>query len=1109
MSKKLNMVKKLVSLFCLGLSLMGSFSLEAASAPGKGRTKSLSPQEIFSILQTCDESNIQSMIREGRLDVVFQSSTGPQSILNILTFSGFTLAMKKRCMIARGLLDAGASSEEISEALVSAVVEGHTELVQTIFDHPNCFLHVDSIFPDNPQPTTLLLMAIQEGQLGVVKFLVERGADIHSRVGPRTPWMWARWSNQREIMRFLEARGAKTYRLIGSGLSQRFDVDYSSLKDLAAQSCAQDDGGSHDGGSRAVSGSAGGSKYLSGQDRVRAIHAMIAAAGNGDMENLQQILGQDSSLVDVVARDPISGGLKSPLLIAALRGDCEMLRYLFSKGARWDQELDLGEGKTTYFPLGVLERCSVEVMECLLEAGMPVDYQVCKTTLLLMATHLCRVDMVKLLLDNGAQQQRMPAAFAAAENGRADMVKLFRENDPSIIKRSLVQNGSYTTMLLSAIKGQQENMVFTLLMEGADFSYGAHGVCADLVEAKVQGNKRIIGLVEMYMKKRPFVRNQEAKPAPVLERERLVTLDTIARLEAQRASSLEAKDEELKKRQDRLQSAANLLQPSEKTQSVQDDSEKTESASASKKKKKKKKKKAVQEDNGGPAQVVKEQNTGAVLAAAELLEPESDDSAAWELCAQWVQEQEQERLVQEATDRSAELVRALLSFERGKSSTYAWPRDLILDKYVLVEEDEKEHGRLFNTVYDVLFNSSGKQRRVKAAPTSASSAKQPKAKNAGEQKQNKGQKNSGHNNGAGRKANKQKATGPRIPAQPGWERRVLNPAIAKAPSVYDRLQYAAGYVEDDGRPKQQVGNYGGQAGGGEDTQHGESDESRSSSPHENHDSVLSADDVRIIPGAAGEDVFFYEEARKRVNYAPEWPHAQDAVQLDDGGAVQAYGDGGEEYPGVLAQHAGELGAQDAHLAAPLVRILLYGGDEVVWHREHAVAIDLAHESGLHLDPDGALEIANNLVRYDGPISRERNGCYGLSILGKTQSMFPDSWTVQDLTNRFVHAIQTGNYTVTDEQYAAESGRTKTRTVLVGIMEPGDFLESERPVRFMARMVGNTNMIGTVFPITKNRYQQFAGAGHSTEEKEGQELDLNSWEADAQISGAEEYESIWD
>jgi hypothetical protein len=799
------------------------------------------------------------------------------------------------------------------------------------------------------------------------------------------------------------------------------------------------------------------------------------------------------------------GGQVSPLFFAVDKLRIDMIKYLLSKGARWDMKFDFG-----YLPLKIATTFPVAIMDCFIKAGMPVNARFGgDETVLHAAADQGRADMVRYLLRAGASttmrttSSNLTAPLIASFGGHIDAVKEFCGHDPRLMGTFFNRGrgqGKLENLSTLAVLGGKKDMLDYLLRNGDSLTWKdyAWDTLSELARARGRG---LADTVQKYR-----ARSQKGSEVSRIR----------AKRQGLRAHGVPLQALELAG----IKPASAQLQDQEQ--------QRLEPEQAKKKKKKKKKKKAEQEDDGGPVQASAAERDLALLdaqaglAGAEQdqvpLEADSGDSTAWQKWSVWEediaqaglglqyeeqQEQAQERLAQEEQARrdkkyqeSQELVHALTSFVRGDKSTYEWPRNLILDRYALVEEHEKEYGQLYNDVYDALFNSSGKQRRVKAAPTSASSAKQSKAKNGGAQK---GQKNSGHNNGAGRKANKQEKKS-HIPAQ--WA--PSEPLPKPAPSVYDHLMYAAGYVEDDGQPKQQEGDY---MPDNLDGQSGESGDSRSSSPQ------VAADAVRIAPGAASEDMLFYEEARERANYTPEWPHAQNAAQLEDGGAVQAYSDGGEQYPGEFAQYAGELGTQrdsdaKAQLAAPLVRIPLYGGDEVVWHREHAVAINLEHESGLHLDPNNKLELANNLSRHDGPISRERNGCYGLSILGKVQSMFPDSWTVQDLTNRFVHAIQSGNFTPADEQYAAKSGKTKTRTVLVGIMEPGDFLESERPVHFMARMVGNTNMIGTVFPITKNRYQQFAGAGQNSEEKDDQELDLNSWEADAQISGAEQYESIW-
>lgn len=1102
MFRKLDTAKKLVSLLCLALSLMGSFALEGASVPRNKQPQSLTAERIIGMFTSLPVAEIKSLVEDGTLDVhakypfSYKSKDSKKMLTENMSMLILLASLPKdpafpiddRCQIAQFLLDKGANWKDASPdgycVPIAVAKEGLIELVQLLLDHPTNPVPIDYCPPTGVR-NTMLLAAIEDGHLELVKDLVARGADIHSPVLGRTPWMYARINNQLEIMNFLEELGAKTYRLLQlePHPTFAFDAHYFSLKDLATQD--QDDGSE-----------AKPIYWL--PEKIAAIEKMIQAADSGDMASLKEVLEVDNTLINTMVPNHKDGSYYNVLGVAITREDCEMISYLLSKGARWDQELDFGTGGMGYIPITCLAASNPGVINCFLEAGMPIDHVFGDTTLLYRAAQLGYTDKVEFLLNHGAKLQKTEAAaelqeievaFKAAEDGHLDVVKLLCERDSLLTKRALVREDGYVSLLQTAIRARQERVVLHLLLSGAEFTVGDGGTCRELVEARRAGNQRIVRLVEGEMKKRAT--DQEAKRGPKSDRAQALRQ---AQAESKRlwqdVAALQEQKKQLDERAERLQSAAALLRPKPQAKPAQDAagmqasgwidrktgvpttleellakpyhnqtsrSQNSEQASEEtqkkKKKKNKKKKKVAQEDDGGPAQEDRE---------SEPAEAQEDDGAAWEKWGAWeegIAQAGRELRAEEARDRAAvaatkraleqaelnrrererkqkeeqatrnrkyqescDLVQALRAVVPGNKSTHELARPLVSKGYVLVEEHEKKYGHLYDQVYGALFNSAGRQRRGKAAGSaSAGSGRQPNVKNTGAKQQH---------HGAGKKANKPKKKS-HIPRQ--WV--PTKPLPKPAPSVYDNLLYGAGY-EDAGQPKQQAKNY-----------------------------VLEQDASGVQDGGEVLDA----------------SGAQDASGVQDGGASNYYD------------------AQANYDQGGAYRKITYGEDTLWVNMRHILDGD-EHGGGHFNNPN--------------------------------KSGFQD-WLRNNFGDRIGRALQNLDYRGPDAQ---------GRDCIVGVFAPEQ--AGEVPVPFKGRIReikayivenendeeivipddnGNENVsiLATVYPITQSYYNSFLRASLMPEEKDDcnpdfqaqdhdeQELDLNSRYADAQVPGDEPYESVWD
>ena len=121
-----------------------------------------------------------------------------------------TTPLMKACQrgydeIVRMLLDAGACPRWRRyggdwSAIESACFRGNLSLVEMLINHDNSLLE--------PANKTLLLCAIREGHVEIVRFLIDRGVNVHAREDETTTLMTACERNgDLEIMRMLLAAG--------------------------------------------------------------------------------------------------------------------------------------------------------------------------------------------------------------------------------------------------------------------------------------------------------------------------------------------------------------------------------------------------------------------------------------------------------------------------------------------------------------------------------------------------------------------------------------------------------------------------------------------------------------------------------------------------------------------------------------------------------------------------------------------------------------------------------------------------------------------------------------------------------------------------------------
>jgi len=155
------------------------------------------------------------------------------------------------------------------------------------------------------------------------------------------------------------------------------------------------------------------------------------------------------------------------LYYAAFGGSTEIIELLLTKGANFKNKREVND----ILRISVYKGHS-GVVKLLLEKRPNIDlldYHGERETVLMEAAHLGYADMVKILLDNGAepdQQYRGSATslMLAAENGHVEVVKLLIDHGADVNKKDLYGK----TALILAVENNQRDVVKILLSHDAD-----------------------------------------------------------------------------------------------------------------------------------------------------------------------------------------------------------------------------------------------------------------------------------------------------------------------------------------------------------------------------------------------------------------------------------------------------------------------------------------------------------------------------------------------------------------------------------------------------------------------------------------------------------------
>lgn len=302
------------------------------------------------------------------------------------------------------------------ETIHEAAGEGNIAKVQRYLDEDS---GVDS-GDDNGEGWTPLMWAARERQLDMIKFLVDKGANVNAKAtGGTTALIWAAYKGQLDVVKYLvedygadvnaEDNGGKTALMWAKDQGKLDVVEYLKLHGAKEQTFAIPN---------------------ERNDKPMAQYETIhEAAGAGNLAEVQRYIEKGA---EVDSRYDSNG--RTPLTDAAGKGHLEVVKYLVDKGA----DVNAGDkgGGTSLTEAAFYGH--LDVVTFLVDKGADVNaIDRVGNTSLMWAAGQGYLNIVKYLVAKGADVNatRGIALWMAEDKGKLDVVEFLKQHKAKLKKK--------------------------------------------------------------------------------------------------------------------------------------------------------------------------------------------------------------------------------------------------------------------------------------------------------------------------------------------------------------------------------------------------------------------------------------------------------------------------------------------------------------------------------------------------------------------------------------------------------------------------------------------------------------------------------------------------
>jgi len=311
-------------------------------------------------------------------------------------------------------------------------------------------------------------LAAQEGHIGIIKLLLDKGADLNAQSGEYCNALQAAsYNGHDDMVRLLLDRGANVNARGGK---------YCNALQAASS------------GGHAVIAKilVGKGAYVNAQGGHYG-NALLAASFRGHADIVRLLLDEGA---DVNAQGGYYG---NALQAASSMGHVEIAKLLLYKGANVNEPGGFEYGSAL---IAALKQNHAEIARLLLDKGANVNMGVPYHYPLEIASLRCNTEFVKLLLDKGAyinvQGERYGGALqAAALQANVETVRLLLDRGAEVNARG----GEYGSALQAASAYGISQVVRLLLDKGADVNAKGGTYGSALQAAMSQGHMRVVELL--------------------------------------------------------------------------------------------------------------------------------------------------------------------------------------------------------------------------------------------------------------------------------------------------------------------------------------------------------------------------------------------------------------------------------------------------------------------------------------------------------------------------------------------------------------------------------------------------------------------------------------